>query len=105
MCKIRVGDTVILKRGKDKNKTGSVTSIKHCGDNSYVTISGLAIYKKAKKAKNPEEDSGFVYNERMINTSHVAFLDTETGRPTKLGYRINSEGKKIRFKKIDSKEI
>ena len=101
MCKIRVGDKVMLRRGKDKNKIGLVGSVRHLGDASYVTVSGLLVCKKTKK----DAEGGFLYKERFVNVSHVALVDKETGRPTKVGYRFNAEGKKVRFAKLSGEEI
>ena len=81
--KIKTGDTVIVITGKDKGKTGKVTSVIKANDR--VVVEGVNIMKRHKKAT--QESPGKIEEiELSIHISNVAHLDPETGKPTRVKY-------------------
>ena len=81
--KIKTGDTVIVITGKDKGKTGKVTSV--IKSNDRVIVEGINIMKRHKKAT--QESPGKIEElESPIHISNVAHLDPETGKPTRVKY-------------------
>ena len=81
--KIKTGDTVIVITGKDKGKTGKVTSV--IKSNDRVVVEGVNIMKRHKKAT--QESPGKIEEiELSIHISNVAHLDPETGKPTRVKY-------------------
>ena len=83
--KIKTGDTVIVITGKDKGKTGNVTSV--IKSNDRVIVEGVNIVKRHKKAT--QESPGKIEEiEASIHISNVAHLDPETGKATRAKYEI-----------------
>ena len=81
--KIKTGDTVIVITGKDKGKTGKVSSV--IKENDRVVVEGVNIMKRHKKAT--QESPGKIEEiELSIHISNVAHLDPETGKPTRVKY-------------------
>ena len=81
--KIKTGDTVIVITGKDKGKTGKVTSVIKANDR--VVVEGVNIIKRHKKAT--QESPGKIEEiESSIHISNVSHLDPETGKPTRVKY-------------------
>ena len=81
--KIKTGDTVIVITGKDKGKTGKVSSV--IKENDRVVVEGVNIMKRHKKAT--QESPGKIEEmESSIHISNVAHLDPETGKPTRVKY-------------------
>ena len=83
--KIKSGDTVVVITGKDKGKTGKVTSVIKANDR--VVVEGVNIIKRHKKAT--QESPGKIEEiESSIHISNVSHLDPETGKPTRVKYDI-----------------
>ncbi len=80
---IKTGDTVIVIAGKDKGKTGNVTSVIKSDDR--VIVEGINILKRHRKAT--QESPGKIEEiEASIHISNVAHLDPETGKATRVKY-------------------
>lgn len=100
---IKKGDTVFVNTGKDKGKTGKV--VKVLVSEQRAIVEGLNIVSKSQKpsAKNPQ--GGIVKTEAPIHISNLNVVDPKTGAPTRIGRRLNEEGKLIRFAKKSGEEI
>ena len=91
--KIKTGDTVIVITGKDKGKTGNVTSV--IKSNDRVVVEGVNIIKRHRKAT--QESPGKIEElEAPIHISNVAHLDPDTGKATRVKYEFK-DGLKRRF--------
>ncbi len=79
--KFKKGDNVLITTGKDKGKTGSI--LKTSPSSNKVTVAGVNVTKKAKRA-NPQtgEEGGFVEKESPIHASNVSFVDA-AGKPSR----------------------
>ena len=83
--KIKTGDTVIVIAGKDKGKTGNVSSVIKASDR--VVVEGVNMVKRHKKAT--QESPGKIEEKELpIHISNVAHLDPENGKPTRVKYEI-----------------
>ena len=83
--KIKTGDTVVIITGKDKGKTGNVTSV--IRSNNRVVVEGVNIMKRHRKAT--QESPGKIEEiEASIHISNVAHLDPETGKATRVKYEL-----------------
>ena len=100
---IKKGDTVYVNAGEDKGKTGKVTKV--LVDKKRAIVEGVNIVSKSQKpsAKNPQGD--FVKVEAPIHISNLNVVDPQTGKPTRIGRRLNEEGKLVRFAKKSGEEI
>ena len=100
---IKKGDTVYVNAGEDKGKTGRV--LKVLISKNRAVVEGINMVTKATKpnAKNPQ--GGLVKMEAPIHVSNLQLLDPKSGKPTRDGYKVNEEGKKVRISKKSGEEI
>lgn len=100
---IKTGDTVYVNAGEDKGKTGKVLRV--LVDKQRAVVEGCNIVTKSQKpsAKNPQ--GGFVKMEAPIHISNLNIVDPKTGKPTRIGRRLNEKGKLVRYAKKSGEEI
>jgi len=89
------GDTVRVLRGEDKGKEGKVLRV--FPKTGRVTIEGINIVKKHRKARRAEEQSGIIEMPAPVHHSNVMLLDPKSGHPTRLRARIDEDGTKERL--------
>ena len=94
--KIKTGDTVIVIAGKDKGKTGNITSVLKANDR--VVVEGVNVVKIHRKATQ-ESPGKIEEKEAPIHISNVAHIDPESGKPTRVKYEIK-DGVKRRLSVI-----
>jgi large subunit ribosomal protein L24 len=102
-AKIRKDDFVIVLTGKDKGKGGKV--IKVLTKEDRVLVEGVNMAKRHTKpdVKNPQ--GGVIPKEASIHVSNVALRDPKTGKPTRVGFKVNDKGVKVRVAKGSGVEI
>ena len=103
--KIRKGDTVLVISGPDKGAKGKV--IDAYPQRDKVLVEGVNRIKKHVANSAPErgaESGGIVTQEAPIHVSNVMVVDSD-GNPTRIGYRFDEDGKKIRVSKRNGKDI
>jgi large subunit ribosomal protein L24 len=93
--KIKVGDTVKVLSGDDRNKTGKVISVDH--ENSKVLVEGVNLVYKHVRPSRRNPQGGRLHKEMPIPVSIVAMIDPKSGKGTKIGYRYLPDGSKERF--------
>ena len=91
-AKIKKGDKVVILAGKDKGKTGSVTQV--FPEATRATVQGLNLVRRHTK-QTPSQDAGIYSKEASIHLSNIALADA-AGKPTRVGFKINDDGKKVR---------
>jgi large subunit ribosomal protein L24 len=89
------GDTVRVMRGEDKGKEGKVLRV--FTKTGRVTVEGINIVKKHRKARRAEEQSGIIEMPAPIHHSNVMLLDPKSGAPTRTKARIDEDGTKERL--------
>ena len=89
--KIKSGDTVVVITGKDKGKTGNVTSV--IRSNDRVIVEGVNIVKRHRKATQ-ESPGKIEEKEASIHISNIAHIDPESGKATRVKYEIKDGVKK-----------
>jgi large subunit ribosomal protein L24 len=94
--KIHKGDEVVVIAGKDIGKRGEVTRVLPDRDKVIVTSSQLInIAKKHQKQTRATMQGGIIDKEMPIHISNVALVCSSCG-PTRIGYRFDSDGEKVR---------
>jgi large subunit ribosomal protein L24 len=105
--KIKKGDHVMVMVGKDKGATGTV--IAAYPDRQKVLVEGVNMIRINKKVTNQgvrgAKEGGITTQEAPINVSNVQLVDPETKKPTRVGYTVNEDGKKVRISRASGKEI
>ena len=94
--KLKKGDKVIVITGKDKGKTGEITKV--LVKESKVLVSGINMVKRHTKPSQ-ENAGGIISKEMPIHISNVAFVDPKTSKPTRLGVKVDKDGRKVRVAK------
>ena len=93
--KISTSDTVVVTTGKDKGKKGTVMRV--LPDQHRVLVAGINMVTKHVKKTAQSEGRKFK-TEHSIHVSNVSLLDPRSGKPTRVGYKIDQKtGKKIRI--------
>ena len=101
-AKIRKGDKVIVRTGRDKGRTGEVVQVMRSEDRALVR--GVNLVKRHQK-QTPTQDGGIISKEASIHLSNLAIVDPKDGKPTRVGFKILPDGRKVRFAKRSGVEI
>jgi large subunit ribosomal protein L24 len=89
------GDTVRVMRGEDKGKEGKILRV--FPKTGRITVEGINIVKKHRKARRAEEQSGIIEMPAPIHHSNVMLMDPKSGKPTRVKARIDEDGTKERL--------
>lgn len=100
--KIRKGDRVVVLAGKDKGKEGTV--IRSLPKSDKVVVEGVNVAQRHRKPSRAMEQGGIIPTEMPIHISNVALLDPD-GKPTRVGYRVEADGTKIRVSRRTGAEL
>lgn len=95
--KLKKGDEVVVLTGRSKGSKGAIERIDRKHDKVY--IGGVNIYKKHVKPDASRPEGGIIDKPMPIHISNVSILDPKTKKPTRIGYQINEDGKKVRIAK------
>jgi len=100
-AKIRKGDTVIVIAGRDKGRTGEVIEMRR--EVSRALVRGVNMVKRHQKQTQAQE-GGIISKESPIHLSNIAVVGRD-GKPTRVGFKIHADGKKVRIAKRSGAEI
>ena len=95
-ARIRKGDTVIVLTGRDKGKTGEVIRVIPADDRAVVR--GVNVARRHQR-QTPNQEGGIILKEMPIHLSNIALTDPASGKPTRVGFRRNDDGQKVRYAK------
>ena len=93
-ARIKKGDKVIVITGADKGKRGEVLTVMPKANRAVVQ--GVNIAKRHTKPSGMGQPGGIVEKEATIHLSNIALLDPKTDKPTKVGFRVLDDGRKVR---------
>ena len=103
--KVKKGDTVVVIAGKDKGAKGKVIAAYPRQDK--ILVEGVNRVKKHTRISTTQRGAktgGIITQEAPIHVSNVMVVDTD-GRPTRIGYRIDDNGQKIRVARRSGKDL
>jgi large subunit ribosomal protein L24 len=95
-AKIKKGDKVVVVSGRDKGRSGEVVRVMPREDRALVR--GINMVKRHQK-QTMKEEGGIVRKELPIHISNIAVADPKDGKPTRVGFKILDDGRKVRFAK------
>jgi large subunit ribosomal protein L24 len=101
--RLKKGDTVVVRSGKYKGKSGKITAV-HPGENK-VTVAGINIVKKHVKPNRANPQGSIVELTKPIWVSKVGIMDPESKKPSRIGFKLDKDGKKTRVYKSSSKDV
>ena len=94
--KIKKGDKVVVITGRDKGKSGEVLRVLRAADR--VIVQGVNMVKRHTRAA-AGQTGGIIEKEAGIHISNVAHIDPKSNQPTRVGYKVLGDGRKVRFAK------
>ena len=95
-AKIKKGDKVVVLAGRDKGKSGEVISVKPT--EARAMVRGINLVKRHQR-QSAQQEGGIISKEAPIHLSNLALSDPKTGKPTRVGFKIFDDGRKVRFAK------
>jgi large subunit ribosomal protein L24 len=96
-AKIRKGDRVQVLTGRDKGKRGEVLAVMPAEGRALVQ--GVHMVKRHTKPQGMQQPGGIVEKAAPIQLSNVALIDPKTDKPTRVGFKVLEDGKKVRVAK------
>ena len=101
-ARIRKGDKVVVLTGRDKGRTGEVIEVRPAENRALVR--GVNMVKRHQR-QTANQDGGIISKEAPVHLSNIAIVDPKTGKPTRIGFRIEADGRKVRIAKRSGAEI
>jgi len=95
-AKIKKGDKVVVLTGRDKGKTGEVVQVMPKEERAIVR--GVNLVRRHQR-QTAQQEGGIISKEAPIHLSNLACADPKDGQPTRVGFKILDDGRKVRFAK------
>ena len=100
--KIKKGDAVVVLAGRDKGKRGEVIEVRPKENRALVR--GVNVVRRHQRQTQAQE-GGIISKEGPIQISNLAIEDPKDGKPTRVGFKILADGKKVRVAKRSGEQI
>lgn len=95
-AKIKKGDKVVVLTGRDKGKTGEVVQV--LPKETRAIVRGVNLVKRHTR-QTAQSEGGIISKEAAIQLSNIAIVDPKDGKPTRVGFKVLEDGRKVRFAK------
>lgn len=99
---IKKGDTVYVNAGNDRGKTGKVLSVSPSDERAIVE--GINMVSKHTKPNSKQPQGGIIKKEASIHVSNLNLIDPKSGKPTRVGIKMDGD-KKVRYAKKSGEVI
>ncbi len=93
-ARIRKGDRVVMLTGRDRGKRGEVLRV--LPDKGRAVVQGVNMVVKHRRG-TAQGPGGVEEIEAAVHLSNLAHIDPETDKPTRVGFRVLEDGRKVRF--------
>jgi len=100
--KIKKGDHVIVLTGRDKGKHGEVIEVRP--KETRAVVRGVNVVRKHQK-QTAQQEGGIISKEAAIHLSNLALEDPKDGKPTRVGFKLLDDGRKVRVAKRSGEVI
>ena len=100
---IKKGDTVIVITGESKGQRGRVLEVERA--KRRVIVEGVNMVSKHTKPNATSPQGGIIKKEAFIHVSNLMIVDPASGEPTRVGRKLNSDDKLVRYSKKSGEEI
>ncbi len=101
-AKIKKGDKVVVLAGRDKGRSGEVLQVLPKLDRAIVR--GVNLVKRHQR-QTPRQEGGILSKEATIHLSNLALADPKDGKPSRVGFKILDDGRKVRVAKHSGEVI
>ena len=95
-AKIKKGDKVVVLTGRDKGRTGEIVQV--MPKENRALVRGVNLVKRHQR-QTMNQEGGIIQKEAPVHLSNLALADPKDGKPTRVGFRILDDGRKVRFAK------
>ena len=95
-AKIKKGDKVVVLTGRDKGKSGEVVQV--LPKETRAIVRGVNLVKR-HTLPTAQSEGGIISKEAAIQLSNIAIADPKDGKPTRVGFKVLEDGRKVRFAK------
>jgi large subunit ribosomal protein L24 len=101
--KIKKGDQVAVITGESKGQKGRVLVVDR--DKERAIVEGVNLVSKHTKPNSKAPQGGILKKEAPVNVSNLMVIDPASGKPTRVGRRLNDKNKLVRYSKKSGEEI
>jgi large subunit ribosomal protein L24 len=101
-AKIKKGDQVIVLTGRDKGKKGEVFQV--MPREGRALVRGVNTVRRHQR-QSPQQEGGIITKEASIHLSNLAHEDPKDGKPTRIGFKLLADGRKVRIAKRSGEVI
>jgi len=102
-AKIKKGDKVQVLAGRDKGKRGEVVRI--LPEENRAFVQGVNMVKRHTKPQGMGKPGGIVEKEGPIDLSNLAMIDPASDKPTRVGFKVLEDGRKVRIARASGEVI
>ncbi|HMN36547.1 MAG TPA: 50S ribosomal protein L24 [Hyphomicrobium sp.] len=100
--KIKKGDNVVVLAGRDKGKRGEVIQV--MPKENRALVRGINMVRRHQR-QTAQQEGGIISKEGSIQISNLAIEDPKDGKPTRVGFKVLADGKKVRVAKRSGEQI
>jgi len=101
-AKIRKGDRVVVLAGRDKGRTGEVVEVNPAAGRALVR--GVNLVKRHQR-QTAQQQGGIISKELPVHLSNISVADPKDGKPTRVGFKIGDDGRKVRVARRSGEQI
>jgi large subunit ribosomal protein L24 len=101
-AKIKKGDTVVVLAGRDRGKRGEVFQV--MPKEARALVRGVNTVRRHQR-QNAQQEGGIITKEASIHLSNLALEDPKDGKPTRVGFKVLEDGRKVRVAKRSGEMI
>jgi len=95
-ARIKKGDKVVVTTGRDKGRTGEVVQVMPKEERALVR--GVNMVKRHQR-QTMNQEGGIISKEAPVHLSNLAYAEPRDGKPTRVGFKVLDDGRKVRFAK------
>ena len=96
-AKIKKGDKVVVLAGRDKGRSGTVSMV--MPKDGRAVVDGVNIVRRHTRPSAQNADGGIISKPAPIQLSNLAIADPKDGKPTRVGFKVLDDGRKVRVAK------
>ncbi len=100
---VKKGDSVVVIAGNYKGQKGRVLEVNR--EDERAIVEGINLIKKHTKPNAAHPQGGIIEKEAPVHISNLMIADPKSGKPTRIGRRLNAKGKLVRYSKKSGEEI
>jgi large subunit ribosomal protein L24 len=100
---IKKGDTVTIITGESKGQKGRILEVDR--EKSRAIVEGVNLVSKHTKPNASSPQGGIIKKEAPVHISNLMLADPTSGKPTRIGKRLNDKNKLVRYSKKSGEEI